>query len=118
MIDNLFDNIADKLKGAVEVGVKEVVGVVDVQKLKIKLNDLEKKEKELYVKIGKTVWENRENPAYAAFGDDFEALDAVRAEYIKLVESLAAAKGQKRCDGCGSFNPTESRFCSQCGKSI
>ena len=118
MIDNVFDNIADKLKGAVEVGVKEVVGVVDVQKLKIKLNDLEKREKELYVKIGKSVWENREDPVYSAFADDFEALDAIRAEHVKLAESLARAKGQKRCDHCGSFNPTESRFCSQCGKSI
>lgn len=114
----LFEETAGKVKEAFQAGEKKVNDVINIQKLKMDINNLNSRIEETYCAIGRAVWEKKDAPEYAAFGDEFKMIEDLKAQLAEIADRLAEAKGNKRCPDCGCFNSDGARFCNQCGKNI
>ena len=113
-----LDEFTSEVKDIINTGEKKVNDVINGQKIKMDINSINNRIEEAYCRIGKSVWEQRDNPAFACYGEEFEKIEKLNKALDEHAERLAYAKGHKRCDQCGCFNPADSRFCSQCGKNI
>lgn len=126
-MDKLFDN----LKKGVSV-VKNEAGrlgkelknttsnIVDITKLKLTLNDTEKKINDLYELIGEKV--------YNAYIDGTEIkseldghcieIDRFKKEAETLKEQISSLKNTVLCLSCGQYNDKDSEYCSKCGSKL
>ena len=113
-----IDEFTSEVKDIIQNGEKKVNDVISGQKLKLDINSVNNRIEEAYCRIGKSVWEQRENPLFSCYEEEFKKLDELHKILNDYADRLAYTKGHKRCSDCGCFNPSESKFCSQCGKNI
>ena len=113
-----FEEFTSEVKDIFQTGEKKVNDAINVQKLRMDINNLNKRIDETYRKIGKAAWDKKEDPAFACFWEEFEELERLIGALGEYADQLARAKGQARCPECGCFNQNDAQFCNQCGKNL
>ena len=93
---------------------------VDVTKLNLTLNDIDRKITAIYEKIGETVYEKyiAGDIADDSFSDLFKEIEAFKAEQESLKAQIAELKNAITCSECGQNNSKDSEFCSKCGTKL
>lgn len=100
-------DVADKAKEAAEVN--HLKGQVNSQK-----NLAEK----IYVDIGKTIYEHREDWSSVNVSPQMEQLDSIQAEIGRLQEKIMRVKGIRRCEACGAEIAKNASSCPKCGSAV
>ncbi len=114
----VFEEFASDVKDILQNGEKKVSDVINGQKIKMDINSINNRIDEAYCRIGKSVWDQRDNPIFACYAEEFKKIEELNKSLSEQADNLARTKGHKRCPQCGCFSPADSRFCSQCGKNI
>ena len=113
----IFDETAAKVADFIQAGEKKATEAINVQRIKMDINRVNKAMDETYNKIGRAVYKNK-GEAELDFSKDFERIERLSKEANRLSEELAYAKGGKRCSQCGTFNAKDAVYCSRCGKTV
>ena len=111
----------DSLKTSAKVGADEVKKTMKINQLQSEINQLEKKQTEIYAAIGRMAVE----------ADGLEKFGDVGTELARLQEEAAAKKaelnelkppvegsaegGDGFCPNCGTKYTAGTKFCSSCG---
>ena len=111
-----FDSVASKTKELFEAGEKKATEIVNVQKLRLEVSNLESKMSNTLKTLGTEIYKQRENEAFAEFSDIFTELDSIAADINAKNAEISRIKGLKKCDKCGSFNEENAAYCSKCGR--
>ena len=119
-MNNLFDDVLSKAKGAAYVATKKTGEIVEVSKLKLKCIQLNGQIKDEYEKLGSAVYSMRKN-GY----ENEELIASVSAEIDSLLKELDEVSSKVEsiksiivCPTCGKKNPDTSYYCSKCGSRI
>jgi len=114
----IFDETAARMVDIIQAGEKKATEALNVQRIKMDINRVNKALDETYGKIGRTVYQNKGKGECPDLSKEFERIERLNKEAKRLAEELALAKGGKRCGECGAFNEKDAAFCSRCGKTI
>ena len=98
-------------------------------KLQNEVNDLKKKESEIYVEIGKAAAEQYGLESFGEVADRLkltqsnlaaaqQKLDDAQAAEAERKRAEAAAKAERTCPSCGHVNPEGTKFCQECGQKL
>ena len=93
------------------------------------LADLQKQEADIYIEVGKKVFEQNGGAAFPAEADKLrliqsniiaakEKLSASETEAKAAEEAKEQADAARTCPECGSFNPEGVNFCQECGTKL
>lgn len=124
-----MDKIIDKIKDGLSVALTEAgklgktVAVktndfVDITKLTLTVNDVEKKISEIQKEIGKLVYEQYLSGNETDFSELCQQIDEFNSELDALKTQIAEIKSNTVCPECGQNNNKKSDFCSKCGAKL
>lgn len=118
--EDFFDGLRQTLTETVEVVGKKTEDLVEVQKLRNKLRNVQRDMDQDYRKLGKLIYHRFVNgevmdEELAAVCDEIMKLQSVAAGHK---EEMANRKGQNICPACGSSNPKDAAFCMYCGAGV
>jgi len=126
-MDSIFKKVksvaADVVDGAEKVTknvVKTSGNLVDQTKLKFAMNEIEQKINEVYIEIGKYVYDQHKDGAEFTdiVGENCTKLDDLNTDLNELKQQLAESKNSVICNDCSTMNPSDSQFCSKCGSKL
>lgn len=112
-----FDKIKDSLVNAgkeVESMAKDVSAVA---KIKMDIHNKEVFLEKQYALLGKAFY-NAHKDEDVEEKNYFPSIIEAEAELIRLNEELLAAQGAIACPSCGSKQPNDKGFCSDCGAAL
>ena len=112
-----FDKIKDSLINAgreVENMAKDVSAVA---KIKMDIHNKEVFLEKQYALLGKAFY-NAHKDEDVEEKNYFPSIVEAEAELVRLNEELLTAQGAVACPSCGSKQPAEKGFCSDCGAAL
>lgn len=112
-----FDKIKSSLVSAgreVEDMAKSASGVA---KIKLDIHNKEVFLEKQYALLGKAFY-NAHKDEDVEEKNYFPSITEAEAELTRLNEELLTAQGAVSCQACGSKQPAENGFCSDCGASL
>lgn len=94
--------------------------MVDVTKLKLTLNETERKTDKLYEKIGELVYAKHKSGTEfdGELGSICSEIDTLKEEITNLNEQIAALKNTVVCPSCDQANDKANEYCSKCGEKL
>ena len=113
-----FEEFTTEVKDILQTGEKKVGDIITGSKIQMDINSINNRIDEVYCRIGRSVWEQRDNPIFQCYAEEFERLEQLNKALNLQSENLANTKGHKRCAACGAFAPADAKFCNKCGKNI
>lgn len=115
-----WESILNMAKDAVETAEKKTGEFIDVTKLKMDINRIEKELAATYEALGRLVYDAKKGSD--DIGDLMDAcvmqIDELSAELEKLQNKLAESRNVLRCPACGCLNDQDAAFCKCCGEKI
>ncbi len=119
MENKYVENAIDKAKNAFEVAYKKTSDVVSVEKLKIKVANLESKKNKEFTKLGEHYFssnsiENVDEDSKEFFNN----INSFNKEISELKKEISAYKAKRICPNCGEAVDENATFCSACGERI
>lgn len=111
----------DSLKTSAKVGADEVKKTMKINQLQSEINQLEKKQTEIYAAIGRMAVEADGAEKYGDVGTSLAGLQeeaaAKKAELneLKPPAEASAEGGDGFCPNCGTKYTAGTKFCSSCG---
>lgn len=112
-----FDKIKDSLISAgkeVESMAKDVSAVA---KIKMDIHNKEVFLEKQYALLGKAFY-NAHKDEDVEEKNYFPSIVEAEADLVRLNEELLAAQGAVACPACGSKQPADKGFCSDCGAAL
>lgn len=102
-----YNTVADKSGKAIEDA-----------KLKMAIADKEDKIEEIYIKMGKTVYDEYKagEDVGKVFTKESKKVDKILTEIAEHKKIILYNKGLRICEKCEEVIPNESTFCSNCGE--
>ena len=115
-----WESILNMAKDAVNTAERKTGEFIDITKLKMEINRIEKELAATYEGLGRLVYDAKKG------AEDIEDLmnacithiDEQNAALAKLQEKLAESKNAIRCPACGSLNDHDAAYCKSCGEKI
>ena len=118
--DDFVDEFVFMAKNAADVATKKTGEVVESNKVRYQMKQVEWEIEKTYAKLGAIFYESRKS------SDNFDEIialaigevDDLKERYEDLAEKLRSYKNVVLCPGCGRENETGFSFCSKCGSPI
>ncbi len=94
--------------------------IIEETKLKVAINDKETDIEEIYVAIGKTVYEMYKDgeDVGKVFTKEAKKVDKIKSEIEDMNNKILYNKGLRVCQECGEVVSIDSEYCSMCGKNL
>lgn len=113
-----FDEISKKVKKFSKNTVEEVQKMNEVRILNGKISDAKKQVNQLYLEMGKKLYEQYKEAPFEGFETEIRTI----TEKIELIgqikEQVRTVKGVVLCPCCNTEVPQGERFCSNCGNKM
>lgn len=92
--------------------------MIEDTKSKIAISEKENQIEDIYMEIGKTVYDmyQQGEDVGEKFKTEVEKIDALKKEIAEINIKILASKGLKTCNECGKIISADSQFCPNCGK--
>jgi len=115
-----FDRLSKKITETVDVVGKKTNEMVEVQKLRSQINNLEKNMDKNYILLGKMMFDKYQNgedlcDEAKAYCEEITG-SAVLIEEYKA--EIAEIKGLRTCASCGEAVANDVIFCPKCGRRV
>lgn len=91
---------------------------IEDTKTRITISDKEDEIEEIYLGMGKTVYDSyvKGEDVGKVFTKESKKIDKLNAEIEDLNKKILLNKGLRKCEKCGEIIPNESAFCENCGE--
>jgi DNA repair exonuclease SbcCD ATPase subunit len=115
--ENLADRTEEAASHAVDLAGRTASDVVESTKLNKKIFDLNSDIDQLYLEIGKMLYDTHQGKAIEQdiVQEKLTQLDEKHEEIAALREKLSRRRRGKTCPVCGKECKADSTFCSECG---
>lgn len=116
----LLDNTVSKAREVIDSAEKTAKTTVAVQKLKIKAIGIDRSLTDLYVQLGRMVYQSSQK-ADAVPEEQSELIAKIEEKLQELEtvkEKIVFTEGGTVCLSCGALNLDGSNYCHKCGKEI
>ena len=116
---DIFDNIGKKASEAYKFTADKTNKIAKETKIKFKMNELKSQIEDLYVEIGKKVYEKRIREEKIEIKDDLEELctkiDVLSDQIEVMRKECLDLKDKKQCKECYGEIDKDDKFCKNCG---
>lgn len=91
--------------------------MIEDAKLRMSISSKENDIEEIYIAMGKTVYEDYKEGKNVgkSFTKEAKKIDDLNKEIAEMNTKILYNKNQRICEKCGKIIPLESTFCSSCG---
>lgn len=116
---DFLNKLSKKATETYQATKEKAITISEELKIKGKISDLKEKVEEMYLDIGKIVYnelKDGKNVTEEEILLKCEEISKSKDEISKLKSKLLAIKKIKKCDNCGAELEIDDRFCSKCGK--
>mgnify|MGYP003296614290 CR=1 FL=1 len=115
-----FEEILNKAKQGAEVVGRKTSDLVEITRLKMALNDVEKDIAETFEGLGRLIYDARKS------GEDVEDMivscienvDDLNNEADMIRDQICCYKNMRKCKECGAVNAVDAEFCNKCGAKL
>ncbi len=115
-----FDNLGKKASAAYDATAERTGRIAKEAKLKMKINENKSDIKDLYIEIGKKVYEKHVREENIDINTELEEectkIDVLSAEIETCLKSILELKEKKQCTKCHSEIELEFAYCPICGE--
>ena len=114
-----YDDFKNRFVKAGQNAMQKTKDFAETSKLNQGISDLEKQNKELYLQIGRTYYQN-----HAGEATDPEIINLISqvnnnmAQIEEKKQQIMTIKGSTICPNCGAEVTEDSAFCTKCGTKI
>lgn len=116
---DFFDKLGKKASETYKVTAEKTSKIAKEAKLKMKMNQNKSDIEEIYIEIGKKVYEKhirRENiNIEKELEEECTKIDVLSAEIETYLKQSLELKDLKQCQKCSSKIEIDAKFCPQCG---
>ncbi len=112
-----FDKIKDSLVSAGKEVEDLAKNASAVAKIKVDIHNKETFLEKQYALLGRAFY-NAHKDEDVEEKNYFPSITEAEADLIRLNEELLAAQGSVECPSCGSKQPADNGFCSNCGNAL
>lgn len=114
--NQVLENAVSKAKEFIDAASDKISGVIDEQKLRVKITTERSKVKKEYQKLGEAYYDSlKKGSVFVADEDTIASIDEKNITISELERALAEATGNVVCPECEEFNTKDSEFCKKCG---
>ena len=116
---DFFSKLGKKASETYQITKEKATTITEELKIKGKINDAKERIEELYLEIGKKVFEeiNAGNDVIREeINQKVEEINRKKEEIEKANAEILALKKLKKCISCGAEMDINNGFCSNCGK--
>lgn len=110
-----FSDIKKKVTQAGASAAQQTKNLAETAKINSHISDEEKQINSLYVKIGKSYFEDNKDNESAEYRESVIAIMDAQARIAQYKEQIAAIKGVRNCPNCGAEVANGAAFCNSCG---
>ncbi len=115
-----LDKLGKKASEAYKITADKTGKIAKETKIKIKMNELKSEVNELYVEIGKKVYEKHVREENISIKNDLEAectkIDVLSDEIEELLQECLELKDKKQCQNCYKQIEKQDNYCPNCGQ--
>lgn len=115
-----FESFLNMAKDAVQTAERKTGEFIDVTKLKMEINRVERELAATFEGFGRLVYDAKKGAE--DINDLMDTcvthLDELNAQLSKLQDKLAASKNAIRCPACSNLNDQDAVYCKSCGEKI
>ena len=113
-----FDEISKKVKKFSKNTVEEVQKMNEVRILNGKISDAKKQVNQLYLEMGKKLYEQYKEAPFEGFETEIRTITEKKELIGQIKEQVRTVKGVVLCPCCNTEVPKGERFCSNCGNKM
>lgn len=115
-MDNL-SKIAKTVGDGAKVAAKKSGDMVEVAKINMAINTEEDKIRNLYMEMGKIVFDTfeRTNVVDEAYVDNCNKVTEIKRNIADMKQKIVDIKNSKACSACGEEMGMDVMFCPKCG---
>ncbi|MDO4323732.1 MAG: zinc ribbon domain-containing protein [Lachnospiraceae bacterium] len=113
-----FEEIGKKVRKIGKDTVEEVQKMNEVRQLNGKVNDAKKQINNLYIEMGKRLYEQYREAPFEGFESEIQSINEKNELIEQLKEQIRVVKGVVLCPCCNMEVPEHERFCSNCGNKM
>lgn len=118
--DDFVDEFIFMAKNAADVASRKTSEIVESNKVRYQLKQLEWEIEKAYAKLGAIYYESRRS------NDNFDeiiqlaisSIDDLKSRYEESADTMRIYQNVMKCKECGNENNINSSFCSTCGSSL
>lgn len=116
----MFDKFAEKAKEIAGAASKKTEATVEISRLKLRLSQTDSQLKSTFERIGTLVYEESQGFADNADLTEICIKEASNLEREKkeLLQKISLLKDKRVCPKCKSENPSDKKYCSECGSKL
>lgn len=115
-----LEEILNKAKQGADAVGRKTSDFVEITRLKMAANDVEKEIAETFEGLGRLVYDARKN------GEDVEEMvaacienvDDLQKEVDMIRDQIYSYKNMRKCKECGAVNAVDAEFCNKCGAKL
>ena len=113
---DFFNKLGKKATETYQLTKEKTVKISEELKLKNKINENKDKIEEIYLQIGKCVYnEFKTGEKCEKLAEKCEEITAIKEENNRLEDKILGIKNIKKCINCKNEITKDSEFCSKCG---
>lgn len=118
--DDFVDEFIFMAKNAADVASKKTNEVVEVNKIRYQMKQVEWEIEKAYAKLGAIVYESKKSADNfdEIIGLAISEIDDLKERYESFSERIRAYKNVTKCTECGRENEQSFAFCSRCGAAL
>ena len=114
---DFFNKVGETISSKSKDVAKKAKDLAEITSMNSKISSQEEKIKQIYIALGKSVYE-QEIKADAEIAEKCSEIDAAYSEIERMRQDIMVLKGIKKCPECGTAVAVQSTFCSGCGAKI
>ena len=117
---DMFENLLDKAKDALDVALKATGEAMDTGKQKFNVVSLETKVSKDYRALGELCYKKHkgEDIDFEKLNELVDEIDAKIKEINEIKQAIKNAKAKRICAACGAAIEEDTIFCSFCGAKL
>ena len=113
---NFFDKLGKKATETYQLTKEKTTKISEELKLRNKINENKNKIEEIYMQIGKCVYDEfKTGEKCDKLSEKCEEVTALKEEICRIEGKILAIKNIKKCISCNTEISKEAEFCSKCG---
>ena len=116
---DFFNKLSKKASETYQFTKEKASSISEELKIKGKINELKQKTEDLYLEIGKKVYNELKDGKTVAEEEILEKCEKIsnsNDEISRLKDKLLSIKKAKTCPNCGAKLDADDLYCSKCGK--
>lgn len=116
---DFFENLGNKLSKTYNAASEKTGKIAREAKLKINISDTQSKIDEVYVEIGREIYEkylnHRDEEVALMFIEEFKKIDKYKDSIKAAEKEILELKDIKKCAKCGAEFEDKYEYCPKCG---